>query len=635
MAIITPPTIDPAPLPAAQRGDPDTFSDRVDSLVTWWETSPAQIGAVADNVAHNATEALNSATAAAGSAVASAGSATASSTSAGNSANSAAASASSATAAAGSATAAANSAAAAQAIQLVGTSTSSVLIGAGTKTFATQAGKQWVPNTPIQATDSTNPANFINGTVSTYSGTTLVIDSTLTGGTGTLASWNISVVGAQGAQGPGNAAGNAAGAINELKGAAPASSATPDIWGAGGNYIPITSTTTITGFTNAPQAGARRTLLAQADFTLTNGANLVVRGGTRIVQSGDEVEIVADTISTFHATIKRGSGRAVSSLVFARADLLLTSGTFTAKVTGPHRAYLVGPGGSGAVVNAATGSGVTVSATGGGAGGLAIKDFDAISGAAYTFLSGAPGAAPVGNIANGNAGSASTFSGTGVSLTCNGGNGGAYSQTTSTAIAGSTGGTATGGDFNYQGGGSGSCAINAMTGTATNVQATGGGAVSWRGAMYNSGNVACSSGAFAAAVASGGAGIGGNSGTVTFTNGLAASSGGGSNGPSANVTTAGVGATGPGVVGLNLTPINTVGDGTGALPGGGSPGSFGSANATTYSLGGTGGIACGTSGPTMVGAVPGWGAGSGGMACYGAGSAPGAAGGISFVLILY
>ncbi|CAN7738318.1 hypothetical protein [Duganella sp. LjRoot269] len=637
MAIITPPTIDPAPLPAAQRGDPDTFSDRVDSLVTWWETSPAQIGAVADNVAHNATEALNSATAADGSAAA-AGAAAASAT---NSKNAAATSEANAHA---SELASAASATAAQAIQLVGTSSSSVLIGTGAKTYVTQAGKQWVANTPIQATDSTNAANFVNGTVSSYGGTSLVINSTLTGGSGTPTSWNISVVGAQGAQGPGNAAGNAAGAINELKGTAPASSATPDIWGAGGNYVSITSTTTVTGFPNAPQAGARRTLIAQADFSITNSSNLVVRGGTRVVLSGDEVEIVADTISTFHATIKRGSGRAVSSLLFTRAELLLTSGTFTAKITGPHRAYLQGPGGSGGIVSAASGSGVTVSATGGAAGGTAIKDFDAVAGAAYTFLAGAPGAAPTGNTSNGNAGSTSTFTGAGVSLSCNGGNGGTYSQSTTSVLLGATGGTASGGDFNYQGGGSGSCGINSQTGTGpsnTNVQATGGGSVSWQSVMYNSGNVSMT-GTLTnpSQAASGGAGVGGNSGNVTLTAGTSAVSGGGGSrtaSPSVTASTTTTGANGAGSPGLNITPINLIGDGAGASSGagGGSAGSTSNGNNAAGNLAGTGGIACASSGASLVPGLPGWGAGSGGAAAFGAATVPGMAGGISFVIILY
>jgi hypothetical protein len=64
MAIVTPPTIDPAPSPAPQRGDRTTFSTRVDAFVTWISAAVAQFAALASNVFNNATEAFNSATSA-------------------------------------------------------------------------------------------------------------------------------------------------------------------------------------------------------------------------------------------------------------------------------------------------------------------------------------------------------------------------------------------------------------------------------------------------------------------------------------------------------------------------------------------------------------------------------------------
>lgn len=72
MAIETPPSITPVPLPAPQRGDRTTFSDRVDDFVTWL-SDPAipDFQALADNVEHNAGEALAYATNSAASAVAS------------------------------------------------------------------------------------------------------------------------------------------------------------------------------------------------------------------------------------------------------------------------------------------------------------------------------------------------------------------------------------------------------------------------------------------------------------------------------------------------------------------------------------------------------------------------------------
>lgn len=68
-----------------------------------------------------------------------------------------------------------------------GTSTSSLTIGTGSKTFTTQAGLGYTNGQLIMANNS--GTNWMAGTVSSYSGTTLTISVTMTGGSGTLASW--------------------------------------------------------------------------------------------------------------------------------------------------------------------------------------------------------------------------------------------------------------------------------------------------------------------------------------------------------------------------------------------------------------------------------------------------------------
>jgi len=64
MSVTTPPSITPVPLPAPQRNDRTTFSNRVDAFVTWLITAVTEFGNVASNVYSNATEAFNSATSA-------------------------------------------------------------------------------------------------------------------------------------------------------------------------------------------------------------------------------------------------------------------------------------------------------------------------------------------------------------------------------------------------------------------------------------------------------------------------------------------------------------------------------------------------------------------------------------------
>lgn len=88
-----------------------------------------------------------------------------------------------------------------------GTSTSSVAIATGSKTFTTQAGKQFAAGMFILVVDQANSANFMFGQVTSYSSTTLVVDSQVVGGSGTIAAWNIYVAGIRGAQGATGAAG--------------------------------------------------------------------------------------------------------------------------------------------------------------------------------------------------------------------------------------------------------------------------------------------------------------------------------------------------------------------------------------------------------------------------------------------
>jgi hypothetical protein len=107
------------------------------------------------------------------------------------------AAAASANAAAASAAAAANSAAI-----LTATSTTILAIGTGSKTFTTQSGKQFQAGQFVTMVfpDMPNEANMY-GQVTSYSGTSLVVNVFAAKGDGVVADWNISVSGIQGATG--------------------------------------------------------------------------------------------------------------------------------------------------------------------------------------------------------------------------------------------------------------------------------------------------------------------------------------------------------------------------------------------------------------------------------------------------
>ena len=96
--------------------------------------------------------------------------------------------------------------AALSAAKLSGTSTTSVAIGTGTKVFTTQSGK-FFDDSFVLITSDADENNYMHGLAS-YTGTTLTVDVTTIGGSGTLADWTIKVSGAKGATGATGAAGS-------------------------------------------------------------------------------------------------------------------------------------------------------------------------------------------------------------------------------------------------------------------------------------------------------------------------------------------------------------------------------------------------------------------------------------------
>ena len=116
----------------------------------------------------------------------------------------------SANAAAASATSAQNYAAA-----LTSTSTDTKTPALGAVTFATQASKQYAPGQFFLAVSASNAAVYMHGQVTSYSGTSLVVNVLDIGTATSKSDWNISVSGSQGTVGsPGTLSGNASGVIN-------------------------------------------------------------------------------------------------------------------------------------------------------------------------------------------------------------------------------------------------------------------------------------------------------------------------------------------------------------------------------------------------------------------------------------
>jgi len=260
-------------------------------------------------------------------------------------------------------TASAASAASAAAIAgaFVGTSTTSVLIATGSKSFTTQTGEQYTAGIFLTAVSQANTANYMFGQVTSYNSGTgaLVLDVQVIGGSGTYADWNLSLVGARGEQGPAGATFNggaittllyaqagitttnlvASGHIDTARATVASHATTADIWGALGNQIDWTGTATTTAFPNAPQAGAERTLICAGACSFTAGANMLIDGvtsGNTVTCAANDTVIVR-AISTTQFKLTRlkydGTAQVVAPVTGAGSLIYLSTVTASAAST--------------------------------------------------------------------------------------------------------------------------------------------------------------------------------------------------------------------------------------------------------------------------------------------------------------
>jgi len=83
----------------------------------------------------------------------------------------------------------------------IATSTTSLTVVTGSTTFATQAGRAYSAGARARASSAADGTNYMEGLVTSYSGTSLVIDVDTAVGTGTHADWDINLAGNVGAAG--------------------------------------------------------------------------------------------------------------------------------------------------------------------------------------------------------------------------------------------------------------------------------------------------------------------------------------------------------------------------------------------------------------------------------------------------
>lgn len=111
------------------------------------------------------------------------------------------------------------------------TSDSSHTIGTGSKTFTINRRGALAVGNRLRIASSASPTNFMEGVATSVSGSSLTVNVTLTGGSGTFSAWNVLLTGEQGTQGP-------AGALTNLGATAPLS------YNTGTNTLSILSGTT-------------------------------------------------------------------------------------------------------------------------------------------------------------------------------------------------------------------------------------------------------------------------------------------------------------------------------------------------------------------------------------------------------
>lgn len=163
----------------------------------------ANVSTAEANALAFAVAAFNSAAAASTSESNAAASAATAGTQASNAANSAAAALVSENNAASSAASAASSASAA-AGSFITTSSTSNSIGTGAKSFTVGTGVNLAPGQFIVAARTSSPSNYMHGQVTSYAGTSLVMESLDVGGAGTYTDWTITTSSPQGTSGGGS-----------------------------------------------------------------------------------------------------------------------------------------------------------------------------------------------------------------------------------------------------------------------------------------------------------------------------------------------------------------------------------------------------------------------------------------------
>lgn len=302
------------------------------------------------------------------------------------------------------------------------TSTTSLVIGTGSKSLTVETGKGFTIGQPVLIASTAAPSNYMSGQVTAYNSGTgaMTVNVTAIGGSGTIASWAVSV-------------------------SAVVLATAPSL-----TQRTITSTDTLISSDQGKliNASGTFTLSVTAAATLGNGWWCYVRNtGTGIVTLDPNGAETVDGVATgpVAGTILLAcNGTSFTAVKIGGFDTLqlLTSGTSWTAPLGVRRARVRGCGGGG---GGGRGADDTAPACAGSGAGYFEGVYPLTPGTAYTYAIGALGAAAAAGNSSGSNGGSTTITINGVTITGNGGYGGGSLPYTV------EGGTAANGQINIPG----------------------------------------------------------------------------------------------------------------------------------------------------------------------------------------
>ena len=240
--------------------------------------------------------------------------------------------------------------AAAYAAALIGTSTTSITVGNGSKEFAIQADKQFVPGMFVLTTRTSDPDVYMHGRVSSYASTNLTVDVTSFEGSGAYSDWTISISGPRGDTGSSSFVDivddttpqlggplDTAGQQVQFSKGDDIASASILVVPTDGNFFDVTGTTTITAISMSGNATTVK-LRFDSALTLIHSSSLVLPGGVDLnVSAGEVIEFT----KVDSAVVLTGRLSAGDRVLLYQIDATAASEVVFDDITNAFRAYII------------------------------------------------------------------------------------------------------------------------------------------------------------------------------------------------------------------------------------------------------------------------------------------------------